>query len=57
MSWACAVAGGGGTVTIDGGDTITVPGGGSASGEAFETLADATFVFTGTVSYFIEFVN
>lgn len=56
MSWA-AFASGGGSVTIDGGDTITIPLNGSASGEAFETLGAATFVFTGTTSFFVEFVT
>lgn len=57
MSWS-AFAPTGGSVTIDGGDTITIPSpNGVAAGEAFETLGAATFVFTGTTSYFIEFVN
>ena len=56
MSWS-AFAVSGGTVTINAGDTITIPTGGNVAGEAFETLADATFVFTNTDSYFIEFVT
>ena len=56
MSWS-AFAVSNGTVTINGGDTIIIPTGGNVAGEAFETLGAATFVFTSTDSYFIEFVT
>ena len=56
MSWS-AFAVSNGTVTIDGGDTIIIPTGGNAQGEAWETLGAATFVFTNTDSFFIEYVT
>lgn len=56
MSWA-AFAVSNGRVTIDGGDSIIIPTGGNATGEAWETLGAATFVFTNTDSFFVEYVT
>lgn len=51
------------TLTINGGDTITIPYGSTDSVSSSITiepkgnLTDPTLIFTGTDSYFIEFVS
>ena len=53
--WTAAAGGAVATMTIEGGDTISIPAGESISGEPEGVLLAPTFVFTGTVSYFVDY--
>jgi hypothetical protein len=49
-------SGSGGSVTINGGASITVPTGGVILSSPYGSCISPTYVFTGTTSYFVEYV-
>lgn len=47
----------GGTMTINGGDSIPIPANTQVTIEPVGNLSDPVIVFTGTDSYFVEFLR
>lgn len=56
-SVGCHASSGGATVAINGGNAVPVPSGNSVSLSIDGELIDPSIVFTGTDSYFVQFVS
>lgn len=52
-----AISTAGGTVTIDGGDSIPIPANFAFNLPIDAQITDAVIVFTGTDSYFVDYVS